>query len=316
MSESETKSRVDKLAQRLLDDRTRHRPVARVGGCFLCGKSYSPQPPTGDDSTRFCSAKCREAYDAGAMPAVELNAFAVPPEGWRVIAGPSPGYMPKQAMRMGRHGFFIDCLHCRKEFESKGLRCCSTECERAYTGRAKTVATLAEIGEVLAEKRACAICGGPMSRYVGTGKHRRLANKTKTTCSNRCRAKARKMGLSEGSNCVSEGSGLSEPPEPFPTVKPPPIFGPSTMPANVVGGYRFLGAPDIGLTGNKTAKAAEIVADEAFPNMWRVRLPGGGLSDLLNRTRAEDVVRRLAEERGSADETTLAPRPAFDQAAE
>jgi hypothetical protein len=84
----------------------------------------------------------------------------------------------------------------------------------------------------------------------------------------------------------------------------------------VVGGYAFPDAPDAGLTSSTIAKPAEIVADETYPNMWRVRFPGGGLSDLLNRTRAEDVVRRLAEERGSADETTLAPRPAFDQAAE
>jgi hypothetical protein len=220
MGDSETKSRVDRLTQRLLDDRAKQRPAARAGGCFLCGKSYSPQPPTGDDSTRFCSTKCREAYDAGAMPAVELNAFAVPPEGWRVIAGPAPGYMPKQAMRMGRHGFFIDCLHCRKEFESKGLRCCSTECERAYTGRAKTVATLAEIGEGLPEKRKCEHCGSSIPNWIGEGVKRHRTRKSQRYCSARCQRKANKTGGILAPSPPETASGLSEPSR--------PIFGPST----------------------------------------------------------------------------------------
>jgi hypothetical protein len=32
--------------------------------------------------------------------------------------------------------------------------------------------------------------------------------------------------------------------------------------------------------------------------MWRVRLPDGRLSDLLNRTRAEELARRLDEKGG------------------
>jgi hypothetical protein len=201
--------RIDKFAQRLLDERARHQPVARVSGCFLCGRSYSPQPPEGDDSTRFCSTMCREAYDAGAMPAVELNAFPVPPEGWRVIAGPSPGYMPKQSMRMGRQGFFI-CLHCKREFESRGLRCCSVECERALTGKAKTVATLAEVGDTLTEKRKCEHCGGDIANWVGEGVKRRRTPKTTRYCSNRCRDKARRMGTSEGLPHAEPASGLSD----------------------------------------------------------------------------------------------------------
>jgi ribosomal protein L24E len=231
--------RAGRLAERLLEDRARHasRPVAKIGGCFLCGRSYSPQLPSGDDdSTRFCSDKCRQAYDAGAMPAVDLNPFTV--DRWSIIAGPSPGYMPKP-MRMGRHGFYIDCLQCRREFESKGLRCCSTECERTYQGRVTAAEVVAEVGGTLTEKRKCSICGGPIPKYVGTGKHRRLTNKTKTTCSNRCQEKARKMGLPEASNSVDAEVG---PPEPI-----QPIFGPSIPPLNLLGGYRFPDAPDVDL---------------------------------------------------------------------
>jgi len=33
----------------------------------------------------------------------------------------------------------------------------------------------------------------------------------------------------------------------------------------------------------------EIVQDERYPTMWRVRLPDGSLSDMVNRTRAKDA---------------------------
>jgi len=51
--------------------------------------------PSGDDSTRFCSTRCREAYDAG-FPVWDESAelyghrLTPPLTGWRVIAGP-PG---------------------------------------------------------------------------------------------------------------------------------------------------------------------------------------------------------------------------------
>jgi ribosomal protein L24E len=232
-------SRADRLADRLMEDRAKRasKSAGNIGGCFLCGRSYSVLPPMGDNSTRFCSDKCQEAYDAGAMPARDVNPFAVPADQWRVIAGPLPGYMPKIAMQQGKHGFYINCLHCKREFESKGLRCCSVECERAYQGRVAAAQVVAEVGGTLTEKRKCSICGGPIPKYVGTGKHRRLTNKTKTTCSNRCQEKARKMGLPEASNSVDAGVGPSEPIQ--------PIFGPSTPPLNLVGGYRWPGAPRV-----------------------------------------------------------------------
>src|SRR5262245_4480551 len=39
-----------------------------------------------------------------------------------------------------------------------------------------------------------------------------------------------------------------------------------------------------------------VVSDATWPHMWRVRLPGG-LSDIINLTRAKDAARALAERR-------------------
>jgi glyoxylase-like metal-dependent hydrolase (beta-lactamase superfamily II) len=33
--------------------------------CFACGRGYTYRGPNGDDSGRYCSARCRAAYDAG-----------------------------------------------------------------------------------------------------------------------------------------------------------------------------------------------------------------------------------------------------------
>jgi hypothetical protein len=39
---------------------------------------------------------------------------------------------------------------------------------------------------------------------------------------------------------------------------------------------------------------ASIEPDSKYPNMWRVRLPNGRLSDMINQTRARDAARALA----------------------
>jgi hypothetical protein len=36
------------------------------------------------------------------------------------------------------------------------------------------------------------------------------------------------------------------------------------------------------------------VPDDTYPGMWRVRLPDGKLSDMLNPTRARDAARTIA----------------------
>jgi hypothetical protein len=43
-----------------------------------------------------------------------------------------------------------------------------------------------------------------------------------------------------------------------------------------------------------SALLAEIVPDPQWSGMWRVRLPDGSLSDMVNITRAKDAARSLA----------------------
>jgi hypothetical protein len=233
-------TRADRVARQILDDRAKPKPTARIAGCFACGRSYAPPLPGGDDSTRFCGSKCRMAYDAGAQPAREDSPFAIAGGPWRVIAGADPGYVPKTAMRQTRHGFTVACLHCKREFESSGLRCCSPTCERDLKESAQNVALIVEAGGELVEKRKCVVCAGAIPKYVGTGKKRQLTRKTKVTCSSKCYAKARKMGLSEASQPAVEGGTLGAPVS--------PLFGRSSAPANLTGGYRWPGVPDIDLS--------------------------------------------------------------------
>jgi hypothetical protein len=48
------------------------------------------------------------------------------------LAAPNqPRY--SNGMRPTKNGFIIDCAGCAKEFESSGLRCCSTRCETSLS---------------------------------------------------------------------------------------------------------------------------------------------------------------------------------------
>src|SRR5262245_5999975 len=46
-----------------------------------------------------------------------------------------------------------------------------------------------------------------------------------------------------------------------------------------------------------------IVRDRVYPEMWRVRLPGGGLTDMVNRTRAKDAALSIAHRLLNMSET-------------
>jgi hypothetical protein len=72
--------------------------------CFICGRSFV------DGDGRFCSSNCPVAFDDG-FPPYEASVIDY-------------GMKPR-----GR-GFLIDCAKCRRPFESRGLRCCSNNCER------------------------------------------------------------------------------------------------------------------------------------------------------------------------------------------
>jgi hypothetical protein len=68
-----------------------------------------------------------------------------------------PGMLPRSrrltSMTMTEKGYRIRCAHCRKEFESLGLRCCSPACERCYREAQDNRAVMAEVGIEPAAKR-------------------------------------------------------------------------------------------------------------------------------------------------------------------
>ena len=50
---------------------------------------------------------------------------------------------------------------------------------------------------------------------------------------------------------------------------------------------------------------ARIVPDATYPGMWRVQLPGGTLSDMVNKVRARDAARGIVLGRLNGQETPL-----------
>jgi predicted nucleic acid-binding Zn ribbon protein len=159
-------TRKQRLASALLADRNRIK-VERTDlvRCFTCGYRMIYR------GSRFCSERCRDFYDIGS-PGIEQKIV------YRFRDG-----RPMQEMA---HGFRIPCAHCRRDFESLGLRCCSTECERRYRERKDNLAIMAEVGvEAPPPKRTCAECGEriPMWR-----KGRKVSSATRF-CSPQCGTK-------------------------------------------------------------------------------------------------------------------------------
>jgi hypothetical protein len=149
--------KTDALAAALKADllRTDGPATPSIDDCFLCGRSFVYRGPTGDDSGRFCSDRCREGYDGGRRTSEDLNPFKITK--WRVIAGGNPGYRPPSTpMRRGPVGWHIACAGCHREFQSQGLRCCSPDCERRLRERAENLALMAEVGMEPKVKRQCA----------------------------------------------------------------------------------------------------------------------------------------------------------------
>jgi hypothetical protein len=70
-------------------------------------------------------------------------------------------------MTLTEKGCRIRCAHCRKDFESLGLRCCSANCERSYREAQDNRAVMAEVGIEPAAKRRCANpeCGAVVPKW-------------------------------------------------------------------------------------------------------------------------------------------------------
>jgi hypothetical protein len=177
--------------------------------CFACGRNM----PIGHG--RFCSDRCREFYDAGGDLTPDRDCLDIPPDGWLVVAGPPGteigsryyadvlGPAPAAMARWGA-GFLIACAHCRQEFESKGLRCCSSNCECAYSERQDNLKVLAAAGIEVATKRQCEHCGAPIPPWRNG---RRVSRKVKF-CSRKCQQQAFRDDKSGGSHTPSRGPVL------------------------------------------------------------------------------------------------------------
>jgi hypothetical protein len=122
---------------------------------------------------RFCCDRCRDYYDAGNNPGSLHTETAYR---WR----------DKKPMSPSVGGFLISCAHCRKEFDSKGLRCCPATCERAFCQRQDNLTTLAAAGMAPAIKRQCEQCSGQIPAWRNG---RRVSGKVKF-CSRSCRQQA------------------------------------------------------------------------------------------------------------------------------
>ena len=141
-------TRTERLAEAILADR--NRPTAErtdIAKCFMCGTGMMYR------GSRFCSLRCRDFYDDG-VPGHDHD--------WR---RPKLGPMSHWAFR-------IDCACCSKPFDSKGLRCCSTGCERSYRDRDANLAVMAEVGIEPSAKRSCVECGGRIPRGATAARYR------------------------------------------------------------------------------------------------------------------------------------------------
>ena len=181
-----------RLAEAIERDLLRERPAAREPqACFVCGRSYSRGAPKADSSSesRFCSVRCRDAFDNGFppydRPAGHPKIGDTP---WVVVAGP-PTPIARNLPIHG-NGCSTTCANCQRVFVSKGLRCCSPECEKRYRERLEIGATMAEAGMEAAPKRRCEACGAVIPRWT---KGRRQVKKTVRFCSAKCQQRARRQ---------------------------------------------------------------------------------------------------------------------------
>jgi hypothetical protein len=183
-----------RLAEAIARDllRPAHKPQTSPT-CFTCGRSFIK----GDG--RFCHRCCRAAFDAGLPPFEPLDLD----KSYSLPKGPT--------------GFNINCKFCQTRFDSRGLRCCSTECERKFRQKQELDVELTD-DPFRAVKRKCENCGGDIPNWRNG---RRVSAATKF-CSVRCQRKGPKNG--------GLASGSSTPVFDVQTAKKCPENGPLQMP--------------------------------------------------------------------------------------
>jgi hypothetical protein len=142
------------------------RGTATLLDCFSCGRPFTYRDPKADGTSgRFCSDPCREWFDAGNPPYAPIGRL--------------------YGLPIGTHGFVINCAACGGDFDSKGLRCCSPECERKHRDRQENAKAMSAVGMEPAEKRRCEECGRNLPRW----RNGRQVSKATRFCAPRCQAK-------------------------------------------------------------------------------------------------------------------------------
>ena len=114
-------TKLQRLTEALLANRAAAPSRHNIIPCFVCGHTFVFKGPRRALNGNFCSLRCQDWYDAGNAPIT---------------------YRWRDDMQKTADGFKISCAHCRKDFESKGLRCCSGECERSYREREANLAVM------------------------------------------------------------------------------------------------------------------------------------------------------------------------------
>jgi hypothetical protein len=164
--------------------------------CLQCGRPFTPRPDA--DDPRFCWEGCYEAfhirlppYDPDQLKKLNQLPFTAGSD-LRVVAG-APGLtsfdpfkgsnqLSRGIRRRGPSGWVIECFGCGAEFDSKGSRCCSAECERRYREHRENDELMAEAGMERPTKRKCESCG----RNLPVWRNGRRVSKTTRFCSDRC----------------------------------------------------------------------------------------------------------------------------------
>ncbi|MPZ40385.1 MAG: hypothetical protein GEU95_20490 [Rhizobiales bacterium] len=170
---AETAGRVERLTAAILEDRDRPQSSNETHACFACGRPFM----WGQSGSvrRFCSQGCVDYFDSGAPPY-------------------DPTYTNKNNQRwytlpLGKHGSLINCKGCGRQFDSKGLRCCSRDCEREHRDRRDNAKLMAEAGMSPSHKRLCQRpgCTRPIPRW----KNGKATRKDCRFCTEKCADKAR-----------------------------------------------------------------------------------------------------------------------------
>jgi hypothetical protein len=166
-------STAERLTAAILADRTRPTTQHNIVPCFVCGYTFVYKGRRGDLNARFCSMRCQEWY-AGNAPITDQ----------RIVYR----YRDGRPMKSDRKGSYIDCAHCRKEFESLGLRWCSAECERAHREQDENLAIMAQAGIEHTAKRECE--GPGCNAIISKWRKGRKVGRNKRFCSPRCQQRA------------------------------------------------------------------------------------------------------------------------------